>query len=82
MITGLDAPMTGDGCRADLFEDGHRDALKAACAEDPDIWDIYANDFGPDGFDASIDRGMDQGGDDPQAARLTVPPPSPHASTP
>ena len=54
MITGLDALMTGDGCRADLFEDGHRDALKAACAEDPDIWDIYANDFGPDGFDASI----------------------------
>ena len=54
MITGLDALMTGDGCRADLFEDGHRDALKAACAEDPDIWDIYANNFGPDGFDASI----------------------------
>ena len=54
MITGLDAPMTGDGCRADLFEDRHRDALKAACAEDADIWDIYANNFGPDGFDASI----------------------------
>ena len=54
MITGLDAPMTGDGCRADLFEDGHRDALKAACAEDPDIWDIYANNFGPDGFEGSI----------------------------
>ena len=31
-------------------------ALKAACAEDPDIWEIYANNFGPDGFDASIDR--------------------------
>ena len=54
MITGLDAPMTGDGCRADLFEDGHRDQLKAACAEDPDIWDIYANNFGPDGFEGSI----------------------------
>ena len=54
MITGLDALMTGDGCRADLFEDGHRDALKAACAEDPDIWDIYANNFGPDGFEGSI----------------------------
>ena len=46
--------MIGDGCGAELFEERHRDALKAACAEDPDIWEIYANDFGPDGFDQSI----------------------------
>jgi len=52
----LEKPMTGDGCRAELFSEGHRDALKAACAEDRDIWDIYANNFGPDGFDESIDR--------------------------
>jgi len=51
----LAAPMTGDGCRAERFEERHREALKAACAEDPDIWAIYANNFGPDGFDASID---------------------------
>ena len=55
MIDGLDAPMTGEGCRAELFEERHRDALKAACAEDGDIWQIYANNFGPDGFDESID---------------------------
>jgi RimJ/RimL family protein N-acetyltransferase len=54
MIEGLDAPMTGDGCRAELFTDDHHEALKAACAEDPDIWAIYANNFGPDGFDDSI----------------------------
>ena len=54
MIAGLDAPMTGDGCRAELVTDSHLDALKAACAEDPDIWAIYANNFGPDGFDKSI----------------------------
>jgi RimJ/RimL family protein N-acetyltransferase len=53
-MTALDAPMTGDGCRAELYEERHHDALKAACAEDPDIWAIYANNFGPDGFDASI----------------------------
>ena len=47
--------MTGDGCRAERFEERHREALKAACAEDPDIWAIYANNFGADGFDASID---------------------------
>jgi len=55
MIDGLDAPMTGDGCRAELFEEQHREALKAACAEDGEIWQLYANNFGPDGFDASID---------------------------
>lgn len=54
MIDGLDAPMRGDGCRAELFDEQWRDALKAACAEDDEIWQIYANNFGPDGFDDSI----------------------------
>lgn len=55
MIEALAAPMSGDGCRAELFDERHRDALRAACAEDRDIWRIFANDFGPDGFDGSID---------------------------
>jgi RimJ/RimL family protein N-acetyltransferase len=54
MIDGLDAPMIGDGCRAELCTDQHHEALKAACAEDREIWQIYANNFGPDGFDDSI----------------------------
>ena len=54
MIDGLDAPMAGDGCRAELFEERHHAALKAACAEDSDVWPIYANNFGPDGFDKTI----------------------------
>ena len=52
----LAEPMAGDGCRAELFAEEHRESLKAACAEDSEIWAIYANNFGPDGFDASIDR--------------------------
>jgi RimJ/RimL family protein N-acetyltransferase len=52
----LAEPMTGDGCRAELFAEQHRGPLKAACAEDGEIWQIYANNFGPDGFDDSIDR--------------------------
>lgn len=48
--------MTGDGCRAELYSEAFREPLKAACAEDLDIWEIYANNFGPDGFDESIDR--------------------------
>jgi RimJ/RimL family protein N-acetyltransferase len=54
MIDGLDAPMAGEGCRAELVTDDHLEALKAACAEDRDIWPIYANNFGPEGFDESI----------------------------
>ncbi len=47
--------MAGDGCSAFLFSEHHREPLKAACAEDAEIWEIYANNFGPDGFDESID---------------------------
>ena len=54
-LARLAEPMTGEGCRAELFSEKHREALKAACAEDREIWQIYANNFGPDGFDQSID---------------------------
>ena len=47
--------MQGDGCRAELFAGQHRESLKAACAEDGDIWAIYATNFGPEGFDAAVD---------------------------
>jgi RimJ/RimL family protein N-acetyltransferase len=48
--------MIGDSCRAEPFAKHHREPLRAACLEDREIWQIYANDFGPDGFDSSIDR--------------------------
>src|SRR3954453_14819848 len=48
--------MTGDGCRAELYSEQYREPLKAACAEDGEIWQIYANNFGPEGFDHSIAR--------------------------
>lgn len=52
----LSEPMSGDGCSAEPFSQKYRQLLKAACAEDDEIWPIYANNFGPDGFDDSIDR--------------------------
>jgi RimJ/RimL family protein N-acetyltransferase len=52
----LGEPMIGDHCAAEPFGEQHREALKAACAEDREVWAIYANDFGPDGFDESIDH--------------------------
>lgn len=48
--------MAGSNCRAELFAERYRDPLRAACAEDGEIWQIYANNFGPEGFDASIER--------------------------
>jgi RimJ/RimL family protein N-acetyltransferase len=56
MIEGLAAPMRGDGCSAELFANQYRDGLRAACAEDSDIWEIYALNFGPGSFDESIDE--------------------------
>lgn len=55
-VDGLGEAMTGDGCRAEPFTEEHRELLKAACAEDGEVWEIYANDFGPAGFDQSINR--------------------------
>ena len=53
-IDALAKPMTGGGCRAELLSGKYCEPLKAACAEDSDIWEIYANNFGPDGFDKTI----------------------------
>jgi len=50
----LAGSMTGEGCRAEPYTQDHRDALCAACAEDGEIWQTFANNFGPDGFDQSI----------------------------
>jgi RimJ/RimL family protein N-acetyltransferase len=55
-MTALDVPSQGDGCSAERFTEEHRDALRSACAEDRELWAIYATNFGPDGFDESIDR--------------------------
>src|SRR6476620_2022461 len=55
-LDGLSLPMTGNGCSAEPFSEQYREPLKAVCAEETEIWQIYANNFGPDGFDDSIDR--------------------------
>ena len=51
----LAEPMSGDGCRAELFSEDRRAPLKAACAEEVEIWKIYSTPFDPEHFDASID---------------------------
>ncbi|HEY0156620.1 MAG TPA: GNAT family protein [Thermoanaerobaculia bacterium] len=47
--------MTDGEVRLEPLAEGHRSALKAACAEDLDIWQIYATSYGPGHFDRSFD---------------------------
>ena len=57
-MSDLTAPMIGDGVRAEPMAETNRAALKAACAEDLEIWDIFASGFGPGEFDRSFDKIM------------------------
>ena len=54
-LARLGEPMIGEHCAAEPFDEKHREALSAACAEDAEIWEIYASNFGPDDFDATIE---------------------------
>ena len=58
MIAGLDAPMRGNGCRAELLTEAHREDFRAACAEDPGLWQIWYADFGERNFDRAFDELM------------------------
>jgi RimJ/RimL family protein N-acetyltransferase len=51
----LAAPMAEGDVRLLPIGEAHRADLKAACAEDREIWPIYAFSYDPDHFDASFD---------------------------
>lgn len=51
----LAAPMRDGDLLIGPMGEEHRSALKAACAEDLDIWEIYSVSYGPNQFDASLD---------------------------
>jgi RimJ/RimL family protein N-acetyltransferase len=51
---GLLAPLTDGDLALVPLEEGHREALRAACAEDPEIWQIYALSYAPAQFDESF----------------------------
>jgi RimJ/RimL family protein N-acetyltransferase len=54
-MSRLAEPMSGDGCRAERLTEAHRDLLREACREDPDIWAIYYISYAPQHFDDSFD---------------------------
>jgi RimJ/RimL family protein N-acetyltransferase len=50
------APTMAEGnLRLEALAEEHREALKAACAQDLEIWPIYATSYDPEHFDASFD---------------------------
>ena len=51
----LGAAMANGAVRLEPLAEEHRAALKAACAEDLEIWPIYATSFDPEHFDDSFD---------------------------
>ena len=55
-VKQLDAPMRDADIALEPLEERHRAALKAACAEDGEIWTIYATSYDPAHFDESFDR--------------------------
>jgi RimJ/RimL family protein N-acetyltransferase len=54
-LATLGAPIGEGDLSLEPMAEAHREALKAACAEDLDIWPIYAMSYDPDHFDAAFD---------------------------
>jgi RimJ/RimL family protein N-acetyltransferase len=47
--------LSDDDLALEPLAETHRDALRAACAADTDIWQIYSTNFGPPDFDRNFD---------------------------
>jgi hypothetical protein len=52
---GLAADMAEGGLLLTALGEAHREPLRAACAQDSDIWRIYATSYDPEHFDGSFD---------------------------
>lgn len=53
-VAALKAALTDGEVRLELFADRHVEPLRAACAEDPDIWQIMPGRLFGDDFDAEL----------------------------
>lgn len=54
-IAALMLPMTADDLRLEPMVETHREALRAACDADPDIWEIYPINMEGAAFDPAFD---------------------------
>jgi RimJ/RimL family protein N-acetyltransferase len=55
MRDALYVPLADSDIALVVLAEPHREALRAACAQDLAIWPIYGTSFDPDHFDASFD---------------------------
>jgi RimJ/RimL family protein N-acetyltransferase len=55
MLDRLYVDLADGDLRLVKLTEAHRDALRAVCAADADIWQIYSSSFDPDHFDKSFD---------------------------
>jgi RimJ/RimL family protein N-acetyltransferase len=55
MLAGLGDAMAESDVRLEPLAEVHRAALKAACAQDLDVWAIYSTSYGPEHFDVNFD---------------------------
>lgn len=67
MLDRLYAELADGDLKLVKLTEAHREALRAVCAADADIWPIYSSSFGPDHFDKSFDRLIGHGGRMPYA---------------
>lgn len=54
-LAALSAPMQDGGLRLERLAETHREPLRLACAEDQDIWQIYAANYAGADFDPNFD---------------------------
>lgn len=52
---GLYTPLSDGDLRLEPLDEAHREGLRAACAEDDDIWAIYPANYAGDAFDPQFD---------------------------
>jgi RimJ/RimL family protein N-acetyltransferase len=55
VLSKLGAPMAEGDVHLEPLTEAHRAALKAACAEDREVWAIYSTSYGPGQFDANFE---------------------------
>ena len=53
---GLSQPLVDGTLRVEPLREEHREALRAACAEDLEVWALYAVSYDPPHFDQSFER--------------------------